>query len=72
MLKFPVLFALGVALSAPASAEQSVHWKARAAFAVTNGKIVAIPDRSDHNVGLEEYDGVVFSEGETPFLDNAR
>jgi hypothetical protein len=62
---------LGTLFCLPAWAEE-IHWKAHAAFAVTNGKVVTIPDKSDHNVGLEEYDGVVFSDGEKPFLDHAR
>jgi hypothetical protein len=54
------------------AAEDSGKWRGRAVLVVTAIKEVKVADRSDHSVSLTEYDGVVFSEGEKPFLENAR
>ena len=62
----------GAVLALPAMAGESGHWKGKGVVAVTDGKIVKLADQSDHELGLQEFDGVVFSTGDTPFLDNAR
>ena len=62
----------GAVLALPAMAGESGRWKGKGVVAVTDGKIVKLADQSDHEVGLQEFDGVVFSIGERPFLDNAR
>ena len=51
---------------------ESGHWKAKAVLVVTSGKTVKLADQPDHEAGLQEYDGVAFCVGDTPFLDNAR
>jgi hypothetical protein len=56
----------------PATAAESSQWKAKAVLVVTSGKVVKLTDQTDHEAGLQEYDGVAFSIGDTPFLDNAR
>jgi hypothetical protein len=53
-------------------AGDSGKWRGRAVLVVIASKEVKVADRSDHSVSLTEYDGVVFSEGEKPFLANAR
>jgi hypothetical protein len=63
---------VGVAMSAPSIAAESGHWKAKAVLVVTSGKIVKLDDQPDHEAGLQEYDGVSFSIGDKPFLDNVR
>jgi len=63
---------LGMLVVAPASAEESGHWKAKAVLVITSGKVVTLSDKAEHQAGLDEYDGVVFSIGDKPFLDNAR
>lgn len=59
-------------LASQAAAGESGHWKARAVLVVTDGKTVKLADQPDHEAGLQEYDGVAFSIGDKPFLDNAR
>ena len=60
------------AWSVTASAEESGHWKGKAVLIVTNQPTVKVADQSDHQLMLTEFDGIVFSEGEKPFLENAR
>ena len=59
-------------LITPASAEDGGKWLGRAVLVITNEKIVKVADAADHEVSMTEFDGVVFSEGEKPFLDKAR
>jgi hypothetical protein len=63
---------LSVPWSATASAEESGHWKGKAVLVITSAPTVKVADTADHTVSLTQFDGVVFSEGEKPFLDNAR
>jgi hypothetical protein len=67
-----MICALGAVLAIPAQAGESGHWNGKAVIVVTNGKTVKLADQPDHQADLTEYDGVVFSTGDTPFLDNAR
>jgi hypothetical protein len=70
----PTTFALiaGLAVSTLANAEESGQWKGRAVLVVTNAPTVKVADTSDHQVGLTQFDGVVFNESNQPFLANAR
>jgi len=70
----PTTFALvtGLVVSTLANAEESGHWKGRAVLVVTNAPTVKVADASDHQVGLTQFDGVVFNDGGQPFLANAR
>ena len=63
---------LVAAWTAPASAEESGHWKAKGVLVVTSQPTVKVADQSDHQLMLREFDGIVFNEGDKPFLDNAR
>ena len=72
MVKLVAIWLTGAVLALPAVAGESGHWKGKGVVAVTDGKIVKLIDQSDHELGLQEFDGVVFSIGEMPFLDNAR
>ena len=69
---------IGVVLSAmcawtaSASAEESGHWKAKGVLVVTSQPTVKVADQSDHQLMLREFDGIVFNEGDKPFLENAR
>ena len=63
---------VGAILATPAVAGESGHWKAKAVLVVTDGKTVKLADQPDHEAGLQEFEGVTFSVGDKPFLDNAR
>ena len=63
---------LVAAWTAPASAEESGHWKGKGVLVVTSQPTVKVADQSDHQLMLTEFDGIVFNEGDKPFLDNAR
>jgi hypothetical protein len=68
-----VLSAMLVAAStAPASAEESGHWKGKGVLVVTSQQTVKVGDQSDHQLMLREFDGILFNEGDKPFLENAR
>jgi hypothetical protein len=67
---FALMAVLGV--SSSANAEESGHWKGRAALVVTNAPTVKVGDSSSHQVSLSEMDGVIFNEGGQSFLANAR
>ncbi len=68
-----VLSAMSVtAWTASAIAEESGHWKGKAVLVVTSQPSIKIADKKDHQLMLTEFDGVVFSEGEKPSLENAR
>jgi hypothetical protein len=47
-------------------------WRGRAVLVVTTNKAVKVADKADHEVSLTELDGLIFSEGDKPFLDKAR
>ena len=53
-------------------AEESGHWKAKGVLVVTSQPTVKVADQRDHQLMLTEFDGIVFNEGDKPFLDNAR
>jgi hypothetical protein len=61
-----------LSLSTPGFAADGGKWRGRAVLVVTSDKTVKVADASDHEVQMQEFDGVVFSEGEKPFLDKAR
>ena len=63
---------LVAAWTAAASAEESGHWKAKGVLVVTSQPTVKVADQSDHQLMFREFDGIVFNEGDKPFLDNAR
>jgi hypothetical protein len=70
--KVAATWIVGAILAVPVAAGESGHWKGKAVFVVTSSKTVKLADQADHQAGIEEYDGVVFSMGDTAFLDNAR
>jgi hypothetical protein len=59
-------------LNTAAWAGEKGKWRAHAAVAAVSSKMVTIADQKDHYVYLGEWDGVVFTEGEGTFLQNAR
>ena len=63
---------LVAAWTAAASAEESGHWKGKGVLVVTSQPTVKVADQSDHQLMLREFDGIVFNEGDKPFLENAR
>jgi hypothetical protein len=66
----PTAFALVAMLgiSSSVSAAEAGHWKGRGVLVVTNAPMVKVGDSSDHQVGLIESDGIIFSEGGQSFL----
>ena len=57
---------------ASALAEESGKWRGQAALVITAVKEVKVADQNNHQVSMTEFDGIVFSAGEKPFLDKAR
>ena len=71
--RFVVAFVLAAGFaSTSASAEEVGKWRGRAVLVITAYKEVKVADKADHAVSMSEFDGLVFSEGEKPFLDKAR
>ena len=67
-----VAVALVAGIAGSAWAEDGGKWRGRAVLVVTSDKMVKVADKTDHEVDLSELDGVIFSEGDKPFLDKAR
>ena len=65
-------FMVALAVSSPADAKESGHWKGRGVLVITQTSMVKIPDSNNHQVSLTETDGAIFSEGARSFLPNAR
>ena len=59
-------------LSAPSWAGEMGKWRAHAASTATYSKTVPIADQKDHSVFFGEWEGVVFTDGDSTFLQNAR
>lgn len=59
-------------LSAPCWAGEKGKWRAHAASTALYSKTVSIGDQKDHSVYFGEWEGVVFTDGENTFLQNAR
>jgi len=66
------LILIGWSLNAQALAEDGGKWRGKAVLVITTDKTVKVADTADHQVQMSEWDGMVFSEGEKPFLDKAR
>jgi hypothetical protein len=60
------------ALASSAWAAKKGKWRAHAAVVAVSSKTVTIADQKDHYVYLGEWDGVLFTDGDGKFLENAR
>jgi hypothetical protein len=69
-LSVSLLLAAGLA-GVPALAD-SGKWKGLGALVVVSSKVQKIGDQSDHEMGMTDMDGFVFSQGDDSFLDKAR
>jgi hypothetical protein len=65
-----IVFVLGTA--GQTWAGEKGKWRARDALVAVKSKTVPIADQKDHYVYFGEWDGVIFTEGEGTFLQNAR
>ena len=61
-----------IALSPAAWAGEKGKWRARGVVADVGSKTVPIADQKDHYVYFGQWDGVLFTEGQGTFLQNAR
>jgi hypothetical protein len=73
LYRFVIAIALiGGLVSVSARAEEGGKWRGRAVLVVTSNKTVNVADKANHEVDLNELDGIIFGEGDKPFLDKAR
>jgi hypothetical protein len=63
---------MSVILPPVAWAGEKGKWRAHGALVAVNSKTVAIADQKDHFAYFGEFDGVVFTDGQGTFLQNAR
>lgn len=59
-------------LNTPTSAGEKGKWRAHAVSTAVSSKFVPVADQKDHSVYFGEWEGVVLTDGDSTFLQNAR